>query len=230
MENNFNIIKVGTINCYLLKSEISNVLIDTGYKGKFQIILDFLESNGIIPESVGLIVLTYAHYDHVGNASKIKEITGAKVLVHKEELSLLKSEVTDSTSTKPLNIWGKILFSKISSIDTTFNSITPDIIMDSGFNLEDYGFSGRIINTPGHSKGSISVILNSGEAFVGDLAMNGLPLRFGAGEPIFGENIKEIYESWKKLVEFGVHTLYPAHGPSFSINIIKKILSKKEYI
>ncbi|NYT13639.1 MAG: MBL fold metallo-hydrolase [Candidatus Methanofastidiosa archaeon] len=133
-------------------------------------------------------------------------------------------------STKPLNIWGKILLSKVASIDTSFNHLKPDIIINSDFDLRNYGINGRIIHTPGHSKGSISVILDSGEAFIGDLAMNGLPLRVGAGEPIFGENIKEIYESWIKLVESKVNTLYPGHGAPFNIKVIKRILSRKGYI
>jgi glyoxylase-like metal-dependent hydrolase (beta-lactamase superfamily II) len=227
VENYFNIIQVGVTNCYLLKSNKSNILIDTGYKGKAKIILDFLEKNEIIPESIKLIILTHAHYDHIGNASELKKITGAKILLHKKDLPLLDSGVTDSQSTKPLNIWGKILLSKVSSIDTKFEQMEPDIIIDSEFDLKKYGFNGKIINTPGHSKGSISVIMASGDAFIGDLAMNGLPLRLGAGEPIFGEDINEIYQSWGKLVENKVKTLYPSHGNSFDIKVIKKILTRK---
>lgn len=230
MENKFNIIKVGATNCYFLKSNSSNVLIDTGYKGKTQIILDFLENNEIPSKNIGLIVLTHAHYDHIGNASELKKITEAKILLHKDDMPLLDLGITDSMSTKPLNIWGKILLSKIASIDTSFNHLKPDIIIDSDFDLGDYGINGRIIHTPGHSNGSISVILGSGEAFIGDLAMNGLPLRVGAGEPIFGENITEIYQSWKKLVENNVHTLYPSHGNPFNIKVLKRILSRKGYI
>ncbi|MFA5559008.1 MAG: MBL fold metallo-hydrolase, partial [Methanofastidiosum sp.] len=163
MENKFNIIKVGATNCYFLKSNSSNVLIDTGYKGKTQIILDFLENNEIPFKNIGLIVLTHAHYDHIGNASELKKITEAKILLHKDDMSLLDLGITDSMSTKPLNIWGKILLSKIASIDTSFNHLKPDIIIDSDFDLRDYGINGRIIHTPGHSNGSISVILGSGE-------------------------------------------------------------------
>jgi len=230
VENNFNIIQVGVTNCYLLKSSSFNVLIDTGYKGKAKIILDFLKNNSISPKSIGLIILTHGHYDHIGNASEIKKISGAKILIHKDDLPLLDSGITDSQSTKPLNIWGKILLSKVSSIDTSFNPLKPDIIIDSEFDLRSYGINGRIIHTPGHSKGSISVILDSGNAFIGDLAMNGLPLRIGAGEPIFGDNIDEIYQSWKKLVENKAITLYPSHGDSFDIKVIKRILSRKGHI
>ncbi len=78
MDDNFNIIKVGATNCYLLKSSSGNVLIDTGYKRKANIILDFLRDNEISLESIGLIILTHAHYDHIGNASVIREKTGAR--------------------------------------------------------------------------------------------------------------------------------------------------------
>ena len=199
MENNFNIIQVGVTNCYLLRSSSCNVLIDTGYKGKAKIILDFLKNNGIPPKSIGLIILTHGHYDHIGNASEIKKISGAKILIHKDDIPLLDSGITNSQSIKSLNIWGKILLSKVSSIDTSFNSLKPDIIIDSEFDLIRYGINGKIIHTPGHSKGSISVILDSGDAFIGDLAMNGLPLRIGAGEPIFGENITRNIPKLEKI-------------------------------
>ncbi|MCC7572234.1 MAG: MBL fold metallo-hydrolase [Candidatus Methanofastidiosum sp.] len=230
MENNLNIIKVGVTNCYLLKSNSLNILIDTGYKGKAKIILDFLEDNGISPKNIGLIILTHAHYDHIGNAQELKKITDAKILLHKEDLQLLDSGLTGKMSTKPLNAWGKILLNKVSSIDTSFNPLKPDIIIDSEFDLISYGINGRIIPTPGHSKGSISVILDSGDAFIGDLAMNGLPLRLGAGEPIFGEDINQIYQSWKKLIESEIHTLYPSHGNHFNITVLKKILLTKGYL
>lgn len=230
MKNNFNIIKVGVTNCYLLKSSRSNILIDTGYKGKAKIILEYIQSLGISPKSIKLIILTHAHYDHVGNALELKKATGAKILLHKDDLPLLDSGITTNQSTKPLNMWGNILLRKISSIDTKFSKVIPDILIDSEFDLAEYGINGMIIHTPGHSKGSVSILLNSGDAFIGDLAMNGLPLRLGAGEPIFGDDIEEVYQSWKKLVENKANTLYPGHGAPFNIKVIKRILSRKGYI
>ena len=107
MKDNFNIIKVGVTNCYLLKSASCNILIDTGYKGKANIILDFLKNNNIPLKKIKLIILTHAHYDHIGNASEIKKNNRAKIIIHKEDIPLLGAGVTDSQSTKPLNIGGR---------------------------------------------------------------------------------------------------------------------------
>ena len=56
---------------------------------------------------------------------------------------------------------------------------TPvDVVLeDEEFSMEPYGIQGRVLHTPGHSPGSMTLLLDSGEAFVGDLAMNGLPMR-----------------------------------------------------
>lgn len=74
--------------------------------------------------------------------------------------------------------------------------------------------------------GSVSVLLETGEAFVGDLAMNKLPLRLTPGLPIFAENVPKMTESWQVLLNEGARRIYPAHGKSFSIDVIRRILSR----
>ena len=72
--------------------------------------------------------------------------------------------------------------------------------------------------------GSISVVLDSGDAFVGDMAMNGLPLTIGPNLPIFAEDLSALKDSWRKLIDMGVKKIYPAHGKPFSIEkLMKKI-------
>ena len=76
-------------------------------------------------------------------------------------------------------------------------------------------FIHEIIHAPGHTAGSVSVILDGREAIVGDLAMNGFPMRRGAGMPIFGNSEREIKQSWKKLLDAGACVIYPGHGDPF---------------
>ena len=92
--------------------------------------------------------------------------------------------------------------------------------------LIEFGIPGKIIYTPGHTQGSVSVLLETGEAFVGCLAHNNLPFRFRPGLPIFAEDIEKVKESWKPIIQQGAKTIYPAHGNPFSVDIIKKALTE----
>jgi glyoxylase-like metal-dependent hydrolase (beta-lactamase superfamily II) len=71
----------------------------------------------------------------------------------------------------------------------------------------------------------VSVLLDSGEAFVGDLAMNALPMRSAPGLPIFGDNIQTVKNSWRKLLDMGAKTVFPAHGKPFRIEHIVKAIA-----
>jgi glyoxylase-like metal-dependent hydrolase (beta-lactamase superfamily II) len=89
------------------------------------------------------------------------------------------------------------------------------------FSLEAYGIPARVIYTPGHTMGSMSVLIESGEAIVGDLAMNMKLLRLSPGMPIFAEDVSLIKPSWKKLLDLGARTIYPAHGRPFSAEVLR---------
>jgi len=82
-----------------------------------------------------------------------------------------------------------------------------------------------VVYTPGHIIGSLSVLLDSSEAFVGGLVMNKFPLRRTPGLPILADDIEKMKESWMHLLEPGVETVYPGHGNPFPIEIMKKAVN-----
>ncbi len=85
-----------------------------------------------------------------------------------------------------------------------------DLLLDDrGLDLAAYGVPGRVLHTPGHTQGSVSVVLASGEAFVGDLAMNRLPLCRRPSLGIFAEAPQQQSASWQSVVAHGVRTVYP---------------------
>ncbi len=94
------------------------------------------------------------------------------------------------------------------------------VVDDEPWSLEDYGIPGVVIPTPGHSPGSLSVVLESGEAFVGDLAMNRLPLTLRPSLSIFGDDVHTLKRSWRRVVESGARTIYPAHGRPFPVEAL----------
>ena len=96
---------------------------------------------------------------------------------------------------------------------------------DNDFSLKKYGLQGKIVYTPGHTYGSISVILDSGEAFVGCLAHNRLPFGFRPKLPIYAKDLDLLKESWIKVINKGAATIYPGHGKSFPVDKITKYLN-----
>lgn len=205
-------------------------MIDAGGTNRVPLFKRLLKDIEVDPSTISLIVITHGHPDHVTSAKDFKELTGAKIAMHqldKQCLETGKWKETHVPKAAKGSIWGWF-FSKITNpffVNEEIPSREVEVIIgDDGLSLKDYGISGRIVYTPGHTKGSVSVVLDSGEAFVGDLAMNKFPLRLNAGLPILAEDMRLVKESLRHLLELGVTTVYPGHGKPFSMKIIKEAL------
>jgi len=217
-------ITLGVDHCYIIQGG-GVIMIDGGAPKQGKGFVKAIEKLSIKPEDIKLIVLTHGHWDHIGSAKEIKDLTGAKLALHQEEKDWLEK------SLKPLppavTTWGHI-FGKIMAMFLPLVHVPAadvDVVLgDEELSLAEYGIPGRIIPTPGHSMGSVSVLLETGDAFVGDLAMSGFPMRIGPGLPIFAEDLQKVKKSWQLLLERGAVTVYPAHGKPFSVDIIRRAL------
>ncbi|HOF05517.1 MAG TPA: MBL fold metallo-hydrolase [Syntrophales bacterium] len=219
-------IPLGFDNAYLIREKQAAILVDAGVPGKAGVLKKALGKIGIPPEAVRLIVITHGHWDHIGSAQAIKELTGAPLAMHRAERPWL--EAGNPPLPPGVTTWGRIFrvllfaFSPLIRIAPA----TVDITLDEGvFPLAPYGIPGRVIPTPGHSPGSVSVLLDTGEACVGDLAMNKFPLCLKPGPPIFATDPDVVRNSWELLLQGGARTIYPAHGKPFAAAILKKDLS-----
>ena len=217
-------IPLGLDQCYILQDD-GAIMIDGGGPGKINKFKRALHEISMAPEYIQLIVITHGHWDHIGCASEIRTFTGAKIAMHRLDKERLEKPL--KVMPPGVNAWG-VLLEKTINLVLPFVYIpraTVDLVIrDEGLSLAEYGIPGRVIYTPGHSPGSVSVLLDSGEAFVGDMAMNRFPLRYGANFPVFAENFSQLKESWRMLLNMGARTIYPAHGTPFPSEIIRKAL------
>ena len=221
MDVRIHTIPLGFDQCYVLEGG-GVIAIDAGSANKGRAFLRGLERVSIRPDDVRLIVLTHAHWDHAGSAGELRDLTGAPIALHRSEVDWLERGLMPLPT--GLTRWGR-MFMAIHRLFLPLVHVPPTrvdrVLDDHGAPLDEYDRPGRVIATPGHSPGSVSVLLDGGEVFVGDLAMNAFPLRFTPGLPILGDDPELIRDSWRRLLDAGARMVYPAHGKPFSVDVIR---------
>ena len=212
--------------CYILKDK-GAVLIDGAWPGEASSFSRLLSDSDIKPEEIQLIILTHGDFDHVGGAKEIQELTGAKIVMHQKDSANLEKGIFHWP--EGVTPWGKIsraMMMPFVKVKGKFPAAKVDILLDDeGLSLEAYGIPGKVIYTPGHTYGSISVVLESGDAFVGCLAQNKMPFVFRPKLPIYAKDLKLLKESWIKVINMGAVTIYPGHGKPFPVEKITKYLN-----
>lgn len=204
------------------------VLVDSGNPGSAAKILKQLSSRGIQPEQVSLIVVTHGHQDHTGDLQIMKEKTGAPVAAQQDEVEALRRGAT--LHLKPTGLSGR-LFKLFVREKEKGQSIEPDILINKELDLKPYGVKGKIISTPGHTPGSLSVILAGGDAVIGDLLMGGILLRHKPRYPYFAHDPKRLERSIKMILKLKPARLYTAHGgPLKPEDVAKKLINKRETV
>jgi len=92
------------------------------------------------------------------------------------------------------------------------------ILKDKGTILLDPGMSG-------HTYGSVSVLPDTGDAFISCLAHNKAPFVLRPRFPIYAMDIEMLKRSWKVVINKGAKTIYPGHGNPFPLEKILKYLN-----
>lgn len=177
-------------NCYILVDENSKkgIVIDPG--------ADFMKIKKKIEElkvNIEKIVLTHGHADHIAASDQLKIYTGAEILIHSEDEKML----SDSTSNLSFLAENKIEFSSAAES------------LKDGDTIRCGEIELKVIHTPGHSPGGIS-LLGEKEIFTGDTLFNGSVGR----TDLPGSSWKEMKESLRKILSIKEDLIVcPGHGP-----------------
>jgi hydroxyacylglutathione hydrolase len=215
-------VKLGVCNCYVIREE-GTILVDAGPPRQEKRFIRKILGLGIDPEDISLIFITHGHLDHIGSLHGIKALTEAEVAINHREKEVVEQALKPVP--KGVTPWGRflIMLMRLSQKNISYEGTSVDISLDDAvFSLTSYGIDGKMLPTPGHSSGSMSILLESGDAFVGDLFMNGFPMRRGPGVPIFADDIDTVKRSAKSLIDNGAKTIYPGHGEPFNVDILIK--------
>jgi hydroxyacylglutathione hydrolase len=215
-------IRLGLCNAYLIEGEGGAVLVDAGHVKCERTFIRYLKKHAISPD-IQLIVITHVHFDHVGALKALKTRCRCLVAVHAKEASALShGAVVFPPGTNLLGKMASLLGSTVGKTFMKYPPVKPDILVSEEMSLSPFGVSGKIVPTPGHTANSLSVLLPSGEAFVGDLAANYLPGNLGPIFPPFAENVEALLQSWENLLKAGARIICPGHGRPFSAHLLSR--------
>jgi len=214
----------GRSNVFLLSNGEINILVDTSDSRLRNRLLRRLNKSGI--RHIEFLILTHAHFDHAGNAFRIKEKYNTRVIIQKNEAGYLaKGEnILPGGTVFITRMIVKILGKRFRAC-FHYAPCPYDLVVDSHFDLADSGFNAYLMHTPGHSAGSMSVIVDDEVAIVGD-AMFGIVK--GSVFPPFAEDAEQMAGSWRKLLDTNCSVFLPSHGSENQRKSLENEYSKRK--
>ncbi len=208
-------LKMGAVNCYLLKGTAGFILIDTGCPNQHQVIIHELSNAGCEPGDLKLIIITHGDFDHTGNAAHLRKEFQVPIAMHADDAGM--AEYGDMFWNRKNGLFLLRAISRLIPRLFGFGSrerFKPDIDLQDGNRLTEYGLNSRVILLGGHSKGSIGIITDEGDLFCGDLFDNTRKPGFSA----IMDDLRAAETSLEKLKILNIQNIYPGHGEPFLID------------
>jgi hydroxyacylglutathione hydrolase len=142
--------------------------------------------------TVKLIILTHAHFDHVIDAAKLKQETGAKLAIHEDAMAQLREVIQNGQA------------------PYTVEEIGPDQNLNEGDEIAVGALRFRVLVTPGHAPGQVSLYEETEQVMFGGDTL--FPGGYGRAD-LPGSSMEETQSTMRKLLELPDDvTVYPGHG------------------
>ncbi len=186
------VVNVGyrSTNYWVVSAGRSRLLVDLGWPGTMGRMRANLKRMDVPLEEIRYGLATHYHIDHAGLGQELKQ-AGVPLLVLEGQVPAIPR----------MKRWIK---PQDHYVDITPHDNVTISFAESRAVLERIGIPGEVLPTPGHSDDSISLLLDDGSAFTGDLTPPQL---------IGPEDAPVVHTSWRLLRERGATRVYPGHGP-----------------
>jgi glyoxylase-like metal-dependent hydrolase (beta-lactamase superfamily II) len=185
-------------NCYIVSDGETAVCIDPGWDA--ELILSKIRENNL---ELRYIFLTHGHFDHILAAAKVKNETGARVVIHAKDAGMLENSENSLAG--------------MARVEQ--EQIKADIAAGDGDIFSSGKLSFKYLHTPGHTPGS-SVILCEDAMFSGDTLFS-----TDCGRcDLPGGDYSEMQRSLRRLYELdGDYAVYPGHDESTTLDTERRV-------
>jgi glyoxylase-like metal-dependent hydrolase (beta-lactamase superfamily II) len=199
------------VNAHLLVGR-RPILVDTGVPGSTAKVLKRIAEHGIGPGDLAAIVVTHAHIDHFGSAAELHRATGAPIIAHTADAAQYAAGRIREPYL-PTGALGRIL-NRLPAFHVHTEPFTPQLLLNGTAALHDFGVDARIMPTPGHTAGSISVLTDAGDLVAGDLVAGSFlgVLRHRPANPPFHDDRVGNLASLRAMLALNPTTLHVGHG------------------
>lgn len=187
-----NRLKYGNTNTFFISGTNGNLLVDTDYAGTLPLFYKEIKKDNIKLSDIIYVLATHYHPDHIGLVSELME-KDIKLLLVNTQLEYVHF------SDEIFNRDKRIKYTPINENEAVLVSCE-----ESRAFLRSLGIDGEILSTPSHSNDSISLILDDGSCFVGDLE----PMEY---LDAYNENTKA-KDDWKLVISHNPRMIFYAHA------------------
>ena len=217
MTEGTRLIDLGFVNVFLVKAGDGYLLIDTGIAQQWARLESELLQAGCLPANLKLVIVTHGDPDHAGNCAELQRKYGAKIAMHAGDVAMVKTGAPVKRRVKGILV--KLFLWLAERMGGRFDCFEPDLLLEDGQGLAEYGLAAKVLHTPGHTKGSIAVLTDDGQLFVGDTLTN----RNKPASASLIENEHELKDSLAILKRTNARVVYPGHGKPFSFDALVAI-------
>ena len=213
---------------YLIETAETLFLVDGGMAGTGHNILERIADIGRKPADLLFALVTHAHADHFGGLAEVQEASGCSIICHPDHASTVR---TGGSIVSPgLNIFAKV-YERIAHFalpKLKLSGLRRVVTVEDGTRMNRFGLPGRILYTPGHSTGDLTLVLDDGSAFVGDLVQGRRIPKITPPEfSIMAVDEPAMFASWRLLLASGAKVLYPGHGSIVTIGDIVPVFRRR---
>ena len=186
------IVNVGyhSTNYWVISAGRSRLLLDLGYPGTLGTLLANLKRMDIPLRDIQYGLATHYHIDHAGVAQELRQLGMPLLVLERQVVAVPEMKKW----TKPHDGY----------VDITTHDAIVISFEESRRRLAEIGLAGEIISTPEHSDDSVSLLLDDGAVFTGDLPL--WPMSHH-------DDAERVTARWRRLWEQGARRIYPGHGP-----------------